>query len=347
MSNMTSLQRVLTSLQNKEPDRVPFFLFLTLHGARELGLSIQEYFSKPENVTEGQLRMLKKYRHDCLYPFYYAALEIEAWKGETIFFEDGPPNAGEPILSKIGQIKHLIPPVLSESHSLLKVLQTIQTLKDRFRNEVPIIGVVMSPFSLPVMQLGFDKYLDLIYFHPTEYEQLIRVNEAFCIEWANAQLQAGATAICYYDPVSSPTIVPREIYLKTGYVSAKRTLSQIKGPTATHLASGRAFPILEDIIQTGTQIIGVSNQDDLTLVKQAVQDRISIIGNLNGLEMRNWSAQETEKTVKEALLKGGPGGGYILADHHGEIPFYVPEDVLLSISETVHKWGVYPLNSLQ
>ena len=49
-NQMTSLQRVLTTLGHKEPDRVPFFLLATMHGAKELGLSIKEYFSKPENV---------------------------------------------------------------------------------------------------------------------------------------------------------------------------------------------------------------------------------------------------------------------------------------------------------
>ncbi len=38
---MSSMQRVLTTLGHKEPGRVPFFLLLSLHGARELGLSIE------------------------------------------------------------------------------------------------------------------------------------------------------------------------------------------------------------------------------------------------------------------------------------------------------------------
>ncbi len=78
---MTSFQRVFTTLNFKEPDRVPFFLMLTMHGAKELGLSIKEYFSKPENVVEGQLRLRAKYRHDCLNPFFYAPIEVEACGG--------------------------------------------------------------------------------------------------------------------------------------------------------------------------------------------------------------------------------------------------------------------------
>ncbi len=76
MTNMTSLQRVLTTLGHQEPDRVPFFLLVTMHGAKELGISIKEYFSRAENVVEGQLRMRAKYRHDCLYNIFYAPVEV-------------------------------------------------------------------------------------------------------------------------------------------------------------------------------------------------------------------------------------------------------------------------------
>ncbi len=86
-AKMTSLQRVLTTLGHQEPDRVPLFLLLTMHGAKELGVSIKDYFSRAENVVEGQLRLREKYRHDCYYPFFYGSLETEAWGGEVIYID--------------------------------------------------------------------------------------------------------------------------------------------------------------------------------------------------------------------------------------------------------------------
>lgn len=47
------------------------------------------------------------------------------------------------------------------------------------------------------------------------------------MEWANAQLKAGATVVCYFDPLSSVTITPREVYLEKGFEIAKRTIAQI------------------------------------------------------------------------------------------------------------------------
>jgi len=325
------------------PDRVPVFLLFSTYGAKELGLPIKEYFSKPKYVVEAQLKMQKKYSNDCIYTFFYAGIEIEAFGGEVIFIDNGAPNTGVPIIKSFDQIKNLEVPDINESKPLKRVLETTRLLKESVGNQVPIVGVVMSPFSLPVMQMGFEKYLELLYFKKDAFNHLMKINEKFCIAWANAQLKAGATAICYFDPLASPTIIEREKYLATGHKIAKRTLSQIQGPTATHLASGISLPVLDDIVETGSGILGFSDQDDIQKLKEKANKKICLLGNLNGIDMVNWDKEKTRQKVKQLIQKAAPGGGFILSDNHGEIPWQVSEEVLLEISKTVKKYGRYPM----
>ena len=341
---MTSLERVLTTLGHREPDRVPLFLLLTMHGAQELGLSIETYFSRPESVVEGQLRLRRKYRNDCFYTFFYASVETEAWGGDVLYTDDGPPNAGRPVIRAAEQIRTLEPPRVADAPCLVKVLEATSGLKAAGGGETSIIGVVMSPFSVPVMQMGFEPYLNLMFEQPELFEHLMRLNESFCIEWANAQLAAGATAICYFDPVSSSTIVSPEHFRRTGFQVAKRTLAGIKGPVAMHFASGRCMPIMDDLPDTGAAVVGVSMLDDLAALKQRAAGKMSLLGNLNGVEMRRWTAAQAEEQVRAAIGAAGHGGGFILSDNHGEIPYQVREDTLLAISEAVHRWGTYPLD---
>lgn len=331
-------------MSGHEPDRVPLFLLTTIHGAKELGLSIRDYFSRAENVAEGQMRLLAKYRCDCLYSFYYASIEVEAFGGDTIFIENGPPNAGAPVIRRSQDIDRLVPPVITEAASLIRVLETIRQLKQRVGDTVPIIAVAISPFSLPVMQMGFEHYIELIYQEPERFARLMAVNQKFCIDWANAQLAAGATAIVYFDPLSSTTNIPRGLYLKTGHQIAKETLCQINGPTAFHLASGRALGIVDDIIETGAAVVAVSALEDLAEWKVALRNRITLLGNLNGVEMRRWTPEKAESEVKLAIAKAGRGGRFILSDNHGEIPWQVPDEVLFAIREAVDRWGRYPLD---
>jgi uroporphyrinogen decarboxylase len=223
-------------------------------------------------------------------------------------------------------------------------LDATKILKKEVGNDTPIIGVVMSPYSIPVMQMGFEKYLELLYFRQDYFDKLMQINEEFCISWANAQLEAGATAICYFDPLASPNIIERDLYLSTGYEVAKRTIARIKGATATHLASGISLPVIDDIISTGTNVLGFSANDNLSEIKKAAQNKICLLGNLNAVEMVNWKTEKIEAEIKNIIAKAGKGGGLILSDNHGEIPFQVPENVLHEISEAVQQFGNYPLD---
>ncbi|MBU5638419.1 uroporphyrinogen decarboxylase family protein [Geomonas sp. Red69] len=338
---MTSMERVLTTASHREPDRVPLFLLLSLHGARELGLTIENYFSRAEHVVQGQLRMLERYGHDCIYSFFHASLEAEAWGGSTIFKEDGPPNAGPPPV-KAEAIASLVPPRVAEQPGLRRVLDAQRALRREVGDSVPIVGVVMSPFSLPVMQLGFDHYLDLIFDRPDLMQRLMELNGAFCAEWANAQLAAGAHAICYFDPLASPKMIDPVLYRRYGAPAAQKTIAAIAGPTATHLASGPCLPVVDDLVATGTAMVGVG-EEDLVAVKEACRGRLTVIGNLNGIRMRSWDEAATLAAVKEAIDAAASGGGFILSDQHGEIPWQVPETTLELIGEAVRAYGRYPL----
>ena len=344
VSAMTSLERLQTTMGHHEPDRVPFVISVTMQGARELGLSIQEYYSKAENIVEAQLRMFTKYRHDALNPTFYGALEMEAWGSPTVFRADGPPNAGPPLVTKLDDITKLVPPQIGESPRLLEALKAIRLMKSKAGDTIPLLGVVISPFSAPVMQLGFDLYLQLLFERLDLFARLMAVNEEFCVAWANAQLAAGATAIAYADPVSSTTIITREMYLKTGFAVAKRTIARIQGGVATHFASGNCLPILGDVAQTGTVAVGVSALEDLAAIKAACRGKLTVMGNLNAIAMRHWTPTQAVAEVKTAIAKAGPGGGYVLSDNHGEIPWQVPDEILLVIADAVHTWGRYPLD---
>lgn len=341
---MTSMQRMITALSHKEPDRVPFLLPTYLHGAKILGLSIKEYFSKAENVIEGSLRLHARYKPDAYFGFLYAPIEIEAWGGDVIFCDDGPPNSGQPFIKKSHDIMSLEPPKIVDSAELQKVLNVISALNEHARGDTPVLGIVVSPFSLPVMQMGFENYLKLIYQKPDIFARLMMINEEFCVNWANAQLSAGATAIVYFDPVSTTTIIPRDLYLTTGYKTAKNVISKIKGPVVTAMASGRCIPILNDVIDTGTVGVCVSAIEKLSDIKKICKDKITVLGNMNAIEMRHWNADEAERQVKTIIAAAGRGGGFILLDNHGEIPWQVSDETIMAISDAVNKWGKYPLN---
>ncbi|MBI2304809.1 MAG: uroporphyrinogen decarboxylase family protein [Chloroflexi bacterium] len=340
---VTSLQRVLTALGHQEPDRVPVFLLFTMHGAKELGLSLSEYYANPMNLVEAQLRLAQKFGHDCLYAFWYAASEATAFGCEVIFYKDCPPNVGAPVARQsIDLLSRPLPDPTAVS-PLKDTLEAIHLLAERNQGRRPIIGVVMAPFSLPIMLLGLERWITLLYEEPPVAHRLLAYLSDFCVAWANAQLAAGAHAIAFFDPMASATMTTLEQFQTFDLEVARSTIARIKGPCAYHFASGRAGPVLNLVPQTGAAAVVVGVQDDLKAVKTSLQGRLGVMGTLNGIEMVRWTPEEAEAAVKACLAAAGPGGGFILTDQHGEIPFYVPDETLFAIIDAAQRWGQYPL----
>lgn len=340
---MTSRERILATLSHKEPDRVPLILNTTMHPALDLGIPLREYFHSPELVVQGLITSREKFGTDAYIGFYYAPIEYEAFGGDIIFREDGPPNSGRPIINTGERIDNLESPNVRETPCLQKVLDTIRILKERSPDDAPIFGVAVSPLSLPVMQMGFEDFIRLMYTDERRFWKLMAVNSRFFINWATAQLEAGASGIIYFDPVSSPTIIPPELYRKTGLIIAKDVIPQVPGPIVSVYASARVLPIIDDIISTGAIGIGVGESEDLRKIKGICAGKVTVIGTLNGIAMRHWTREQTFSIVKQVIRDAGPGGGFIMSDNHGEIPMQVPDEVLYAIRDATREYGRYPI----
>jgi uroporphyrinogen decarboxylase len=343
---MSSMERVLTCLQHKEPDRVPLLLALTMHGAKLQGVSIEKYYSDANLISDAQLRLGKKYGIDFLNSFTYASAEAEAFGSGTIFYEDGPPNSGEPAIQALEDIESLETPDVYDVPSMMVSIEATRKMKEAVGQEIPILGVTMSPFSLPVMQMGFENYFDLIYTERKHFEMLMKVNHEFQLQYANMLLEAGATAIVYFDPLSSTTIIPRDKYIETGFKIAKASVKGTKGPVMAHFASGRIMPIIDKIVESGFLGVSASVDEDLKMLKRLAGQRLTLIGNLNGVEIPHWTWEEVDRNVSKAIQEGAPGGGFVLCDNHGEIPFSVSDDTLQHIADAARKYGQYPIRMI-
>ncbi|WP_219970728.1 uroporphyrinogen decarboxylase family protein [Methanospirillum lacunae] len=343
---MTSRERILTTLSHKEPDRVPLILNPTMHPARDLDIPLREYFKSPELVAQGLITSREKFGTDAYIGFHYTPVEYEAFGGNVIFRDDGPPNSGRPVINTGEIIDNLQVPNIHETPCLQMVLDMIRILKATSPDDAPIFGVALSPLSLPVMQMGFEDYIKLIYTDEIRFQKLIAANSRFFLGWATAQIEAGADGIIYYDPVSSPTIIPHELYRKTGLKIAQNLIPQVPGPVVSAFASARVLPIIDDVLTTGT--IGVAvwagGNEDLNEIKVKCSGKLTIIGNLNGIEMRHWTREQVFSIVKRTIRSLALGGGFIMSDNHGEIPLQVPDEVLYAIRDATREYGGYPIS---
>ena len=59
--------------------------------------------------------------------------------------------------------------------------------------------------------------------------------------------------------------------------------------------------------------------------------------------MARWTPDEAYAAAAEVIRAAAPGGGFILADNHGEIPYHVGEETLQAIMQAARTAGRYPI----
>ncbi len=344
MTEMTSLQRTLTTVAHQEPDRVPIFPVLLMQGARELGLPLPAYFASGEQLAKGQLALLERYGHDCVIGVPHVVQDAAAFGCGLIHFQDGPPSVDRMVANTYDDLQALRPPDPLTSPILRPTLDALERLAAAVKGKTPILGACIAPFSLPSMLIGTEKWMALLFEEPAVRDpimaHILSVTFDFVVTWANLQLEHGADIIVLADGMASATVILRDQFIEHALPLVKRTTAAIAGPTV-YEGVGAVEPFIDLMPETGAEAIILDHSDDLAACKAAVGDKVTLVGNLNNIAMLNWTPAEMEAQVKAALDAAAVGGGYILAAQGPEIPWDVSDEVIETMINVGKTYGRY------
>lgn len=339
---MNALERVTTVLGGGVPDRVPVLPVLLLQGAAELDLSLPDYFSRGAHWAEGQLRLWERYGHDAVFGIPHVVQDITAFGAPLIYFENGSPSAGGMAVPSYDDWFELDAPDPHESPELRETLDAISILKAEVGGEVPVIGACIAPFSLPSMLMGTECWMRLLFLEPPNVRaevmpRILQVTTEFCVRWVEAQRAAGADALVLADGMASAAVITREQFIELALPVIRNTVPQLDLPVI-HEGVGDLYPMVDLLVGTGVAGAILTCEDDLAAAKDELGDDLVLIGNLNNIDMRNWSPDEMTDRATLALERGASGGGFMLSAQGPEIPLGVDSDVIHAMVAAGHGW---------
>lgn len=339
---MNAFERVVTVLQGGIPDCVPVFPVLLQQGAAELNVSLPEYFRYGENWAHGQLRLWQRYGHDCVFGIPHVVEDVTAFGASLMYFENGAPSVGRMVINRYEAWFDLAIPDPVETPELQETLRAIEWLKSQLGGEVPVAGACIAPFSLPSMLMGTEHWMRLLFLEPPELRaevlpQILDITTEFCVRWANLQLEAGADAIVLADGMASAAVITRNQFIDLALPSVRNTLAQINGPVI-HEGVGDIYPMLDLIAETGAVGVILTYQDDLAAAKSEVGHNLVLLGNLNNIDIRNWTPHQMRQKAQIALEQGAANGRFILSAQGPEIPLGTAPEVIQAMIDTGHNW---------
>lgn len=341
---MTGMERFGALMNGKTPDRVPIVCNLLDQGARELGVSIRNYYSSGEQVAEGQLRMREKYGYDTLAGMFYSALEAEIMGCKNIIYsDDGPPNVGHLVINSPADIEKLhIPKNLNEHPRFREVATCIRILKEESQGRWPVLGVVTASFTLPSMLMGIGPWMDLfLNGDPGLRDSLLAACSLFCARHIQALREAGADLIVYVNPVASATFIQLSKFRELALPWTVRDLEKC-GPAGVIFfnGGGRINPILSDLqSKTGIGAYYLNPYDDIKEARELLGRQALIAGAINDIRMIDWSPKEVELEVQKIMYYGRQAGGFLFGTLL--MPYKIPEANIRVMMDAAIRYGTY------
>lgn len=341
---MNSIERITKVMEGKIPDRVPIMGNLLEQGANELGLSIEEYYSKGEYVAEGQLKLREKYGYDNLSGYFYAGCEAQMLGCRKIIFsETGPPNVGHLIIQNNKDIENLeIPKDISALPVFEELSKCIKILKQEAGGKYPVGSGVVSSFSLPAILMGIDKWLDLLINGPKSLrKELLQKCSDFCIKLIKALRATGADGVSYSNAVGSADFFSLEQFKDLSLEWIVRDIDAVGPEGITYFnGGGRINPMIDTIIKhTGITTYYINPLDDTAQAKKIIGDRGISSGVINDILLVDWQKEDIYNEVKSIMKSGAKDGRFIFGTL--VMPYLIPEENIHHLFNAAREYGVY------
>jgi uroporphyrinogen-III decarboxylase len=339
---ITGMDRLKAAIAGSPIDRIPVFSVMLDQGAKELGMSLRQYYSKGEYVAEAQLRMRAKYGYDNLWSLFYVGKEAELLGCRKIVYaDDGPPNVGEMVIRRPEDIARLEVPASVEDHpAFAECAKCLRILRNEAAGQYPICAYLTASMTLPAILMGMEKWMEMVLVGPAELrdELLAKCSDFFRLQ-LEAYRKAGADIIVYSNPYGSTDIVPMKVLRSLSLPWMQRDLAGLSMDGMVYYCGGAGlFNALEIAAsELDFKAFYLAPSDDIAASKRVIAGRGLTGAVINDAKLIDWSEAEIRAEVRRICEEGKPGGKFFFGTLL--MPFRIPERNIRALFDAAREYG--------
>jgi uroporphyrinogen decarboxylase len=349
---MTGLERVGTTFQFKEPDRVPAAPLVCGASHRFAGITYGEW-SQGTNIdamVKGHVDALHMIGHDGVVMLLDLSVEAQAFGCEVIFpeFDTAHPNYDNNFIKNPKEDYKKIQKINPRKTQRMKaVIDLTAGLAKEIGKTHAIVGFVYGSLGTLSMMRGPEYFFQDLIEYPDEVMGALKVMDEVLNEYALAQIEAGAHSVCYDNLYASQSILSKELWEKFEGESLKLVCDTIRsnGALVSHHNCGNG--IYFDMIDKWGKPHAVSHAyvaddvDSWEEHKAKWGGKIVTIGWVPpGPVAMLGTPEEIEEECKAEIEIFAKGGGYVLATGC-EFGPNAPLRNAQRMVEAAKKYGVY------
>ncbi len=209
------------------------------------------------------------------------------------------------------------------------VLDAVALTKRELNGRVPLIGFSGSPWTLLTYMVegkgskSFSFIKKFIYNEPELAHQALDKLAKTVADYLSAKIEAGANAVQIFDTWGG-ILSPKDYQeFSLNYIS--KIISQVKRNDEPIIVFSKgAHYKLEEIANSGADVVGLDWTMDLGEVRNKIGDKVALQGNMDPT-MLYAPKEKIREEVKRLLNSFGKGNGHIFNLGHGILPDVDPE----------------------
>jgi MtaA/CmuA family methyltransferase len=331
---MTGRELVLTAMERKPVERVPWVPFCGVHSARLIGATATDFLQDANLIVSGQSKAVELYHPDGLPVVFDLQIEAEILGCELRWSDENPPAVvSHPLESSLPAWSDLRLPAAGEGRLGL-IMDATHQLRDQ-HPDLALYGLVTGPFTLALHLRGSQIFTDM-YDTPGDVQALIGFCSEVACRMADFYMDAGCDIIAMVDPMTSQ-IGPQQ-FRQFCAAPSKRIFDHVreKGRKSSFFVCGHAQANIEAMCDTRCDNISIDENIPLDYVKEICTEKgVSFGGNLQLTVVMLTGNEDDNRRNALSCLDIGGNEGFILAPGC-DIPFATPAKNIQAIAEVVH-----------
>jgi len=193
-----------------------------------------------------------------------------------------------------------IPPDLLKRRECRVPLQAIRLLRKRFGDEVAVVGKVFGPWTLGYHLFGVEEFLINTLLKPDAVRRAMDRLKEVTVEFALAQIEAGADALCLGDHATRDLCSPLAYRDFLQGIHAELN-ERIPCPLILHIC-GDTSDRLEFIRETGIDCFHYDSKVGDVAARELAGRRLALMGGTGNIEViRNGGQEEVLMDVESKL----------------------------------------------
>lgn len=320
-SRLSSVERVLATLQHKQPDRVPVSPMAGAAARQIRGISFPDYSKNAEKTADVFTSSYELIGGDLVVLLLDLSIEAADF-GQTVIFPENSTaysDYDKPVIKEVEDYRRIRPVRLADSKRMKEFVRLCTLMIERVGLRTMVTGFVFGPLGVLSMMRGAERFFKDCINHKKDVIRACEPITETLLEYVQAQCDTGVPAVAIDTLYASWNALPRKLWEEIEGPFVKEIsdlLRKNKRGVAIHnCGHGPYFDSQIKFMEP--EVISFAHlpddcKDDKEL-KEKYGSRVTLFGYVPTPLLVHGTPQQVMDECRRQIDVLGKDGGYILA----------------------------------